>query len=848
MPPQASGKSESGSDKDGTLLGLTAGEVKRLLAEHGANDLPGTRPRNLLRLVGEVLKEPMLLLLLAAAAIYVVLGERNEAIALSVSSCIVIAISVLQARRTEHSLAKLRELSSPRALVIRDGVEQRIAGRDVVPGDLVLLQEGDRVPADARLLSAEGLSIDESILTGESLPVDKTVATGAADESTSVHSGTLIVRGHGIARVYATGEQSQIGQIGKSLNAVEEEPTPLFREVRHVVRVCAVAGLVLCTVVAIVYGSKHADWLAGFLVGIALAMGLMPEEFPVVLTISLALGAYKLSREKVLTRRMPALETIGAVTVLGVDKTGTLTENRMSVVLLDTDTGTTDLRKSAPLLDSTREVLATSLAASELSAADRMEKAIHSAAQTMIPEAVAALSQSTLVREYDLTPELLAVTHAWQRPDRAALDVTVKGAPEAVFRLCRLSEVEQRARLVRVAALANEGLRVLAVARGTHDSPVLPDHPEGFELRLLGLVCFADPLRADVPAALAECHAAGIRVVMITGDHPGTASAIAREAGFTDTRRVVTGTELRSLSPDALEACVRDVSIYARMSPADKLTLVKAFKARGDIVAMTGDGVNDAPALKAAHVGVAMGGRGSDVAREAAAIVLLNDDFASLVRAVRSGRRIYDNLQHAMAFILAVHIPIAGMGLLPIVLGWPVLLLPLHIVFMEFVIDPACAFVFEADPPAQDIMRRKARAPGTRMFTPALLRRGLVLGTIVLGIVFTVYAVALAYVDDTEARALGFIALVAGNLALILVNRGPGASLRRLVARHNAIFWSIGAVSLLLLGCVIYIPTIAAAFRFSEPSLAAIVAVPIATIAAVVFGGLSLGGRLRRTG
>ena len=835
-------------NSNSTLPGLTASEAQRLLLEHGANDLPGTQPRNLLRLVGEVLREPMLLLLLVAAAIYVVLGERSEAIALSVSSCIVIAISVSQARRTEHSLAKLRELSSPRALVVRDGVEQRIAGTDVVPGDVILLQEGDRVPADAQLLNAEGLSIDESILTGESLPVDKAVGNAADSESAKVHSGTLIVHGHGIARVYATGERSQIGQIGKSLHAVDEEPTPLFREVRRVVRVCAIAALVLCTIVAIVYGLSHSDWLAGGLAGIALAMGLMPEEFPVVLTIALALGAHRLSRESVLTRRMPALETIGAVTVLGVDKTGTLTENRMSVVLLDTDNGTTDLRKSEPLVDSTRAVLATALAASELSAADRMEKAIHTAAQSRIPEAVAALSASVLVKEYDLTPELLAVTHVWQRTDRAALDVTVKGAPETVFRLCRLPEAEQRDRLARVAALASEGLRVLAVASGTHAGTVFPDHPERFELHLVGLVCFADPLRADVPAALAECHAAGIRVVMITGDHPGTASAIAREAGFADTQRVMTGPELRSLSPDALDACAREVSIYARMSPADKLTLVRAFKARGEIVAMTGDGVNDAPALKAAHVGVAMGGRGSDVAREAASIVLLNDDFASLVGSVRSGRRIYDNLQHAMTFLLAVHIPIAGMGLLPILLGWPMLLLPLHIVFLEFVIDPACAFVFEADPPAEDIMRRRARAPSARLFTPTLLRRGVVLGTILLGAVLAVYAVALAYVDDNEARALGFTALVTGNLALILVNRGPGASLGRLIAHHNTIFWAIGAASLLLLGSILYVPAIADAFRFSAPSLAAIATAQLGTVGAVLIGGLFLRHRARSGG
>jgi Ca2+-transporting ATPase len=827
--------------------GLTSSEAQRLLLEHGANDLPGTRPRSLLRVIRDVLAEPMLALLLVAAAVYIALGERREAIALSISSFVIIAISVAQARRTEYALAKLRELSSPRALVLRDGVEQRIAGSEVVPGDIVVLQEGDRVPADALLLAAEGLSIDESILTGESLPVDKAL-TGSTDPtgSTAVYSGTLIVRGHGVARVHATGEKSQIGQIGKSLHAVQEEPTPLFREVRRIVRISAVAGLSLCAVVAVVYGSLHADWLGGVLAGIALAMGLMPEEFPVVLTITLALGARRLSRRDVLTRRMPALETMGAVTVLAVDKTGTLTENRMGVALIEAGTQSSDLRRGEPLLATTREVLQTALQASEISASDRMETAIHTAAQTGLPEEVSLLSQGVLVREYELTPELLAVTHVWQLPHAPGFDVAVKGAPEAVFRLCRLSGSEQHTRLSRVAALAAEGLRVLAVARGTHIGPDFPERADEFSLRLLGLICFADPLRADVPAALTDCDAAGIRVVMITGDHPGTAVAIARQAGFASPLTVVTGAELRSLTPDKLRACAREVSIYARMSPADKLTLVNELKAAGELVAMTGDGVNDAPALKAAHVGVAMGGRGSDVAREAASIVLLKDDFPSLVHAVGSGRRIYDNLQHAMTFILAVHIPIAGMGLLPVMLGWPVLLLPLHILFLEFVIDPACAFVFEADPPASDVMRRKPRAPNARLFTPALLRRGLVLGAIHFVVVFAIYGAALEYIGAGEARALSFAALVTGNLASIFVNRDPNAPLGRLLARPNAIFWGLSIASLALLYAVVYLPAIADAFRFSSPPLPTLVAAQAVAVVAILGGCALLRDRVLR--
>lgn len=819
--------------------GLTRAEAAQRLALDGPNELPDHGPRSFLRIAREVLTEPMFLLLIAAATIYVLLGDLREAIVLAVSILVVILITILQERRTEHALARLRDLSSPRALVIREGIEQRIAGRDVVVGDIVLLREGDRVPADGTLRSASALSADESILTGESLPVDKVpTSAGGPAESARVYSGSLIVRGFGTAQVTATGAHTEIGKIGRALTTLSTETTPLFQEVRRVVRWVASAALLMCAAIAVIYGATRNDWLGGVLAGITVAMGVLPEEFPVVLTVFLAMGAWRISRAGVLTRRMPAVESIGAATILAVDKTGTLTENRMRLAVIETADRCFDLRGADVSFDAAAEtVLATALAASEREAFDPMERAIHEAAQRSIPTCVHRLAQATLVREYDLTAELLAVTHVWQRENQNELEVAVKGAPETIFDLCRLASSQRTELMQRVAEHAREGLRVLGVARGTCRGTALPQSPGAFELELLGFVCLADPLRSDVPATLSECAQAGIHVVMITGDHPGTALAIAAQAGFDIRGGVLTGAEIEALDEQSLRRRVREVSIYARSKPEHKLRLVQAFKANGEVIAMTGDGVNDAPALKAAHIGVAMGGRGTDVAREAAALVLVNDDFKSLVASVRLGRRIYSNIRHAMSYIVSVHIPIAGLGLLPVVLGWPLLFFPVHVLFLEFVIDPACAFVFEADPESPDLMRRKPRRPGEPLFSQALLRRSVFLGALVLAFTLTIYGSALALMDEHSARALTFVGLVVANLALIFVSRSRSASFAAIYTRPNAVYWWITGVACTALAVVIYVPAVATLFRFSPPPWSSVAIIVVSATTLVLLTG-----------
>jgi len=826
-----------------TAAGLTSAQARERLQVDGPNEMPGHAPRHFVAIARDVLTEPMFMLLLAAAGIYVVLGDVREASILAASIVIVIAITVVQQRRTEHALAALRDLSSPRALVIRDGIEQRIAGREVVAGDVILLREGDRVPADATVCSATALSVDESILTGESLPVDKAGA-GATSESGRVYGGSLVVRGYGVAEVTATGMRSEMGRIGRALATVADETTPLFREVRRTVRWVALGAVLLCAAIAVLYATARADWLGGVLAGITLAMGILPEEFPVVLTVFLAIGAWRISRVGVLTRRMPAVETIGAATVLAVDKTGTLTENRMRLVLLESRGGSFDLRLAGVTLDATAtDILATAAAASEREAFDPMERAILEAARTWAPQHAARLTALELVKEYDLTPELPAVTHVWRDRDASGLSIAVKGAPETVFALCRLDAAARNELLGRVGAHAAEGLRVLAVARGTSTDRALPQTPHAFDLELLGLLCLADPLRTDVPMALAECARAGIRVVMITGDHPGTAIAIASQAGLEAQAGVLTGTQVEQLSDAELQARARAINIYARTKPEHKLRLVQAFRANSEVVAMTGDGVNDAPALRAAHVGVAMGGRGTDVAREAAALVLINDDFGSLVTAVRLGRRIYSNIRHAMSYIVAVHIPIAGLGLLPVLFDWPLLFMPVHVLFLEFVIDPACAFVFEADAEAPDLMTRKPRRPDEPLFSRAMLARSVCLGGIVLALCAVVYAAGLRNLAEDEARALAFVAIIACNLTLIFVSRSRSESLARIFVKPNRIFWWIVASACIAVAVAVAVPVAAEVFSFAQPPWSAVLAVIVAAMASVLASGWMLRNR-----
>ncbi|CCE06767.1 ATPase, E1-E2 type [Bradyrhizobium sp. STM 3843] len=804
------------------LTGLSESKAQARLAAEGANELPEPERRTPLRIVLEVLREPMFALLIGGGAIYLLLGDVKEALILLAFAMLSILITVVQESRTERVLDALRNLASPRALVIRDGVRKRIAGRDVVRGDLILLTEGDRVPADALLLEARDLQTDESLLTGESVPVGKRVSPHAArmmpapggEDSPYVYSGSLVVRGSGTAEILATGASSQMGRIGQLLHGLAPEPPRLQTETRNLVRLAAIGGGAISLVVMVLYGLFRGGWLEALLAGITIGMSMLPEEFPVVLTVFMAMGAWRISRARVLTRRSTAIEALGSATVLCTDKTGTLTENRMSVVELRTDQGAWRSGDPGPAKHCFQQLVAYGVLASAPEAFDPMERALHSLSNDLSgPEGHSPPSDARLVKTYGLRPELLAVTQIWAK-NGEPLIVAAKGAPEAIGRLCRLSKNESADLEAAVESMAAGGMRVLAVAQAEHAGAELPDTPADFAFKLLGLVGFADPLRASVPAAVQQCQAAGIRIVMITGDYPATAVAIARQAGIA-ANEAVTGEMIDRQDAAALLPRVRSATIFARIVPEQKLRIVEALKADGQIVAMTGDGVNDAPSLKAAHIGIAMGGRGTDVAREASSIVLLDDDFGSIVTAIRLGRRIYDNLRKAMSFIVAVHVPIAGLALLPLLLGLPIIFSPIHIAFLELVIDPVCSLVFEAETEEEDVMRRPPRSPTARLLPLPLMAWGALQGALVFGMAGAMFIFASRNgMPDDEVRALTFVALIAGIFSLILVNRSFSSSLRLALLRPNLALLSILLGVCVILGLCLSVPALRELFRF----------------------------------
>jgi P-type Ca2+ transporter type 2C len=814
-----------------TAVGLSDDEAADRLRQDGYNELPSSKPRSLFAIALEVVREPMFLLLVASGSLYLVLGDLSEGLLLLAFVFVVMGITLYQQRKTERALEALRDLSSPRALVIRNGGRKRIPGREVVRGDLVMLAEGDRVPADAVLLDSSGLTVDESLLTGESVPVRKRATSVLADDLAQappgavgdlpfVFSGTLVVQGQGVACVRATGAGTELGKIGRALLTLVPEDTAIQRETARLVRGLAIFGAALCALVVVVYGLTRGNWLQGLLAGLTLAMATLPEEFPVVLTIFLALGAWRLSQRRVLTRRVAAIETLGAATVLCVDKTGTLTLNQMTVRRILASGQSHEVRADRQdLPEPFHETVEFAILASHRDPFDPMEKAFKQLGERYLAQSEHLHDDWTLVREYPLSDRLLAMSQVWKSRETEDYVIAAKGAPEAIADLCHLDDGRIQALSAEVAAMAVDGLRVLGVARATFRPAALPGEQHDFPFELLGLVGLEDPVRPTAVEAVRECDAAGIRVVMITGDYPGTALNIGRQVGLR-AESAVTGADLDEMSDAELSTCVQTAGIFARVVPEQKLRLVEALKANGEVVAMTGDGVNDAPALKAAHIGIAMGGRGTDVAREAASLVLLDDDFTSIVQAVRLGRRIFDNLKKAMAYIFAIHVPIAGMSLLPVLFRWPLALLPVHIVFLELIIDPACSVVFEAEAEEADVMQRPPRDSRERLFGARTLGLSLAQGVAVLAMVAGVFAIALARGSgEQEARALAFTTLIVANIGLIMANRSWSQTIvARFTTPNRALWWVAGGAAAFL-AAALYVPVLRRVFHFSQLSV-----------------------------
>lgn len=788
--------------------GLTSAEAAARLSKYGYNELPSEKSRNILDIALEVMKEPMFFLLVGCGLLYTILGDYREGIVMVFAIAVIISITFYQHRKTEKALEALRKLSVPRVLVRRDGSDTRLPGRELVVGDLLLLSEGDRIPADARLMLNTSLNINESLLTGESLPVMKSATPDGLNAE--IFSGTLIVGGSGYAEVTAIGTMTRFGMIGTSLKEIHGEETQLQAEMKTLIKRLFIVGVALCaTVVAAFYLSSR-NFLSSLLNGLAAAMAILPEEFPVVLTVFLALGAWRLSKKNVLTRRPSAIETLGSATVLCTDKTGTITKNSMEVAKVHISGKTLEKKDFETEAGAMSTLLSVARRASRADTRDPMENAI----LRLYEKGATAPQAYAVVKEYPISPECFAMTNVVLIDGQAL--ACCKGAPEAVLKLCRLSPPETEAYMSAARQMAVSGLRVLGVAQAF--VPAKHSSQADFHFGFLGLLAFEDPIRPEVPDAVAQCQKAGIRVVMITGDFPETAISIAAQIGMTS-RRVLTGNELDILDDAELNSAIPDVHIFARVVPAQKLRIVRALKANKEIVAMTGDGVNDAPALKAADIGIAMGNKGTDVAREAASLVLTDDNFASIVGAIRSGRKIFDNLQKAMGYIIAIHIPIIVLVLLPAVIpSLPPLLLPLHIIFLELIIDPVCSIAFESEQEEKNIMSRPPRNPDEPFFGMKSIGKSIFKGLLLCSVALAVYFMTIHEGHTAgQVRAIAFSALVIGNIFLILTTLSSTRSFVSVFLEKN---WAVAVIlttAMALLWAIISVPGLQALFGFEFP-------------------------------
>jgi len=800
------------------VQGLSDLQARQNLKTYGFNELPSAKPKGIWHIAVDVMKEPMFLLLISCSVLYIFLGDYREGVIMFSTIFIIIIITFYQSQKTERALEALKKLASPRALVIRNGIEKRIPGREVVPDDVIVLHEGDRIPADARIVEATNLMADESLLTGESVPVLKKPFHTPESEKINegmVFSGSLIVQGTGVGIVAATGIHSQFGKIGQSLSEIENvSETRLQTEMKSLIRKLFLLGGLISILVVTLFYLTRGNFLQSLLSGLAASMAILPEEFPVVLTVFMALGAWRLSLRHVLTRKPSAIESLGSATVLCADKTGTITQNKMQVAALYHGEVAWE-RSETSIHKSYHSLLAAAAKASQPDSIDPMEIAL----QKKWSEVDSSSGKSfELTKEYSFTHTLLAMTRVYKEPDH--WQMFTKGAPEAVFQLCKMdaSAIEKHNQVAD--ELANQGYRVLGIAQGRLSiQDELPPLQEQLTLNFVGLIGLADPIREEVPAAIEECQRAGIRVVVITGDFPATAKSIARQIGIQDADNLITGGELDAMSDEELKVKIRNTHIFARVVPKQKLRIVNALNANNEIVAMTGDGVNDAPALKAAHIGIAMGNKGTDVAREASSLVLLDDNFSSIVAAIRLGRRIFDNLQKAMSYIMAIHVPIIGLTLLPAFFpSLPILLLPLHIIFMELIIDPVCSVAFEWEQEEKGIMDRPPRNPDERFFGISKISYSLLQGLLLFTMTSFIYFLSLHEGhSDNEVRAIAFTSLILGNMFLILTDLSRTRGVLSVLKERNIPLKLIFTAAFVILISILTIPYFQNVFSFENP-------------------------------
>lgn len=793
-----------------TVAGLSSADAKRLQQQYGKNELTPQKKESFLQKAIHIICEPMFLLLIVAAIIYFLLGEPRDGAIMLIFVIGMISIDVIQEWKTDKTLNALKDLSAPQVKVIRDGRETVIASADLVPGDLMLICEGVKIPADGVVVRCNDLCVEESSLTGEAegiwkIPHESAEPTNDYWRKDFCYAGTLVTQGTGSVLVEKIGVETEYGKIGQNVADAPDEPSPLQKQTGRLVKTCTGIAGVLFALVGVVTYFNLPDHALGarltesILSGITLAMAMIPEEFPVILTVFLSMGAWRLAKKKSLVRKLPSVETLGSVSVLCVDKTGTITMNQMAVQ----ETWAPDGDEHALI-----EIMGLGC---ETDAYDPMEKAMlaycdnHGISKD-------DLFSGELISEYAFTNELKMMGHVWRRGGK--IIIASKGSPERILTICNMTESEREAVAHKINEMSRDGLRVIAVASSTPASTKdVPGSITECSLNFRGLIGLADPPRENIEADIAVCRRAGIRVVMITGDNGITAASIARKIGMEHCDNIITGDMLNQMPDSELREAVKKVSIFSRVVPEHKMRIVKAFKGNGEIVAMTGDGVNDAPALKYADIGIAMGKRGSEVSREAADLILMDDNFTTIVETVKDGRRIYDNIRKAVGYVFTIHIPIAFTSLLAPILGVApaaLMLLPLHVVLLELLIDPTCSIVLERQPAETDLMTRRPRDPQAKILDGRLLLKSIFQGFAVFAASFGIYYTVLAGnpANAPVARSMGLVVIMLSNLFLVQVNSSDRDFAFRSIARlvKDGVMWAANLGTLLMLAIILYTP------------------------------------------
>jgi Ca2+-transporting ATPase len=782
------------------IRGLSAQQVPSLQKEFGKNIFKAGDHSRFLRIVFTIVKEPMFILLVIACSLYFILGSIAEGMMMVAAILLVTAISLYQEVKSSRALEALKQLTEPHAKVIRDNKEMYLPIEELVPGDIILLEEGMKVPADAILLEQNDLSVNESIISGESFAAEKTV-----DADKTLYQGTTINTGKCTAQVTATGNQTVLGKLGKSVGVSSLPKTILQVQINRLVRYLAIFGLAGLFIIFFLNYLHHDNWATSLLFALTLALSAVPEEIPVAFSSFMALGAYKMSKLGIISRQPQIIENLGAVSVICLDKTGTLTENKMAVkVMYDYSTGElVELQEKLPLKN--EKVLFYAMLASERDPFDAMEKGIVEACVSytgkQFPE------NFKMIHEYSLKGQPPMMTHVYEAGN--SIVVAGKGAAERILQVCRLQETEHIKITGFVKSLAAKGFRVIAIASASPGNKNFPEHQDDFNWQFEGLLALYDPPKKNIAGILRQFSEANINVKILTGDYPETAIHLAGEIGISNYLRCITGNEVTSMTESELKAVIKNTNVFARMFPDAKVKIVNALKESGDIVAMTGDGVNDGPALKAANIGIAMGKKGTQIAQQASDLVITDDNLDRIITAIREGRKIYINLKKAIRYIISIHIPIILLASLPVIIGWayPNIFTPIHVIFLELIMGPTCSIFFEKEPVEENTMIQLPRKKSLSLFTANELLISVTQGIIIAASSLMVYYLFMdAGASLEKTRTVVFITLILSNIFLTFANRSFTKSIWFTIRYKNSLAPLVLVVSLVFLAMLLFIP------------------------------------------